>query len=234
MKENKTEKIVFLLFLTIGLLFLIIGTVICIKTFNYSDKIETIGIISRMIPYTDNDDTNYNVYVRYRVDGEYYDSKLTGYSSSYKVGKKIKIYYHKDNVYKIGVKSLDILMLLFPGLGLIFVCVGGIPLIIKSNKKKAEKKLKEIGTRIDATYVETVTNSTYTVNGKSPYNIICEWDDPSDNKKYIFKSKNIWINPESIINEKNIKTFSVYIDMNNKRKYIVDIDELFNNIIDLR
>ena len=35
-------------------------------------------------------DTNYNVYVRYRVDGKDYDSKLNGYSSSYKVGKEIR------------------------------------------------------------------------------------------------------------------------------------------------
>lgn len=235
MTENKTEKIVFLLFLVLGLLFLAIGIVICIKTFDYQGKVETTGIISQMVPYTDSDgDTSYNVYVKYRVDGEEYNSKLSGYFSSYYVGKEIKIYYDKNNVNNISAKSLDMLMLLFPGFGLIFVCIGGIPLIIKSNKKKQEKKLREFGTRIDAVYIETTINNAYSVNGRLPYNIICEWDNPADNKKYIFKSKNLWINPESLIAEKNIKTFSVYIDMNNMHKYVIDVDELCNDIIDLR
>ncbi len=235
MKENKTEKIIFIVFLIMGLLFLGIGTVICIKTFDYSGKIETTGIISQIVPYTDSDgDIKHNVYVKYRVNGEDYNSKLNGYSSSYHVGKKIKIYYYENNINRIGVKSLDMLMLLFPGFGIIFTCIGGIPLIVKSNKKKQEKKLKEFGTRINAVYIETIINDSYTVNGRTPYYIICEWDNPTDNKKYIFKSKNLWINPETIIAEKNIKTFSVYVDMNNMHKYIVDVDELFNDIIDLR
>ena len=50
---------------------------------------------------------------------------------------------------------------------------------------------------------------------------------------YIFKSKNIWINPENIIKEKNIKQFPVYID-NNKKKYTIDIEFLTKNIVDLR
>ncbi len=42
----------------------------------------------------------------------------------------------------------------------------------------------------------------------------------------MFKSRNIWSNPEDIIEEKNIKQFPVYIDKNNKKKYFVDIDIL--------
>ena len=95
------------------------------------------------------------------------------------------------------------------------------------------KKLKENGELIYANYVETVLNTSYRVNGKCPYNIICEWNNPLDNNKYIFKSKNIWINPENIIEEKNIKQFPVYID-NNKKKYTIDIESLTKNIVDLR
>ncbi len=54
-----------------------------------------------------------------------------------------------------------------------------------------------------------------------------------DNKKYIFKSKNIWINPENIIEQRNIKQFPIYIDNSNKKKYVIDIDSLTENIVDL-
>lgn len=40
------------------------------------------------------------------------------------------------------------------------------------------------------------------VNGRNPYNIICEWNNPLNGEKYKFKSKNIWKNPERIIEEK--------------------------------
>ena len=36
----------------------------------------------------------------------------------------------------------------------------------------------------------------------------------------------IWTNPENIIEERNITQFPVYIDKNNKMKYVIDIDIL--------
>ena len=53
-------------------------------------------------------------------------------------------------------------------------------------------------------------------------------DTINDSKKYIFKSKNIWINPENTIIERNIKQFPVYINRNDIKKYFVDID-IFEN-----
>ena len=73
----------------------------------------------------------------------------------------------------------------------------------------------------------------YSVNGKFPYNIICEWNNSADNKKYIFKSKNIWINPENLMEEKNIKIFPVYINLNDKKQYFLDVDSLTEDIVDL-
>ena len=52
--------------------------------------------------------------------------------------------------------------------------------------------------------------------------------------KYIFKSKNIWLNPEHIIEERNIKEFPIYLDNKNKKKYVIDIDSLTENVVDLR
>ncbi len=105
---------------------------------------------------------------------------------------------------------------------------------MKINKRKSEKNLRESGEVIYANYVETVLNTRYTVNGRHPYNIICEWNNSLDNKKYIFKSKNIWMNPKNIIEERNIKQFPIYIDKNNKKKYVIDIDSLKEEVVDLR
>lgn len=86
---------------------------------------------------------------------------------------------------------------------------------------------------IHAEYVETILNRSYSVNGRHPYNIICKWDNPVDNKKYIFKSDNIWTNPEDIINERNVKTFPVYINRDKIKDYVVDIQQIEENVVDL-
>ena len=207
MKENKLENLIWIIFASIGAIFVIIGIAVFGSIFNYENKIDTVGIITEISPYYSNNkyDRNYEVYVSYIVDGKEYESKLNSYSSSFYEGKEIDIYYDKYNPNIIGVKSLDLLFLIFPGIGLIFLIMGVTGILVKISKKKSEKDLKENGELIYANYVETVLNTSYRVNGKCPYNIICEWDNTLDNKKYIFKSKNIWINPENIIKEKGYK-----------------------------
>ena len=236
MKENKVENLMWVIFAIIGALFTVIGLVVSGNVFNYKNKVDTTGIITDITSYRDDNDNNrsHEVYVSYTVDGKKYESKLNGYSFTFYEGKEINIYYDKNNPSKIGNKSLDLLILMFPGLGMIFLILGVKGILVKAKKSKDEKNLKENGELIYADYVETVLNTLYAVNGKSPYNIICEWSNPLDSKKYIFKSNNIWINPKSIIEERNIKQFPVYINRENIEKYVIDIDVLTENIIDLR
>lgn len=49
----------------------------------------------------------------------------------------------------------------------------------------------------------------------------------------MLKRKNIWVNPKNFIEEKNINTFPVYINLANKKQYFIDIDSLTENVIDL-
>lgn len=103
----------------------------------------------------------------------------------------------------------------------------------KARDNLIKKQLRENGEIIYAKYLDTKINRSYSVNNIYPYNIICEWNNPQDNKKYIFKSENIWFNPENIIQERNIKTFPVYINKNKIEEYLVDIENISENVIDL-
>ncbi|MBQ4032928.1 MAG: hypothetical protein II620_03100, partial [Paludibacteraceae bacterium] len=75
-----------------------------------------------------------------------------------------------------------------------------------------------------AKYVETVINDKVTVFGSHPYNIVCEWKDPS-NKKYRFTSEDLWKDPQRKILEKNISNFEVKIDKTNMKNYQVKVPE---------
>ena len=125
MKIRTLENLIWILFFIIGLLFTVIGAVIGVNTLNYENKVDTMGTITRIEYYTDIDgDRLENVYVSYYVEQKQYESKLTGYSSDFYEGKEINIYYDKNNPNEIGVKSLDLLFLIFPGIGLIFLIIG--------------------------------------------------------------------------------------------------------------
>ena len=191
MKENKIENLIWTIFASIGAIFVIIGLAVFGSIFNYENKVDTVGTITGISSYYSgtNHNRNHEVYVSYTVDGKEYESRLNSYSSSFYEGKEIDIYYDKDNPNKIGVKSLDLLFLIFPGIGLIFFIIGGTGILVKINKRKSEKKLKENGELIYANYVETVLNTSYRVNGKCPYNIICEWNNTLDSKKYPFHGR---------------------------------------------
>lgn len=230
MKEKSTERTIWLGFCFIGLLIFIFGTIDAIDTFNYNNKIDTTGTITRI---ESNNDDEYDVYVYYRVNGEYYESLLNGYSSSYYEGKKIEIYYDQDNPNKIGVKSLDLLFLMFPGFGLLFFIIGAIGIFHLIKKSSIEKKLKVNGTLIYATYIDTTQYLGYKVKGKSPYLITCGYFSSEKGKPYIFKSNYIWDNPENIIKEKNITEIPVYIDSRNIKYYYVDVDAILKDTSDL-
>lgn len=200
------------------------------------NRVTTTGIITEIRTYTyGDDDTDYRVYVLYEAGSVIYKSRLNTYMSSFYEGKEIEIYYNRNNPSQIGmIDSFDIIMLsVFSGFGMLFCSIGLIGLYLPINKRKELKKLKENGEHIYAKYVETRLNTLYSVNGIHPYNIICEWDNPEDNKKYIFKSENIWQNPERVILERNIDMFPVYINRKNIKKYIVDIEKIEENVVDL-
>lgn len=234
MKASKAENLIWIIFGSIGIVFVIVGIVLFSYIFNYENKIETKGVITNISSYKKSNGERANdVYVSYYVDGKKYESKLNGYSSSFKEGKEIDIYYDKDNPNEIGSKSINLVFLVFPAIGIIFIIISGIGIYFKIKNKNLEKKLKENGTVIYANYIETIVNTGYSVNGRNPYNIICEWNNPEDNKKYILKSKNIWVNPEFLITQKNIKTLPVYINMKNKNQYVIDINSLTENVVDL-
>ena len=225
MKGDKALKFLWGTFTTMGAIIVIIGLIVFFSVcINYKNKVDTVGIII---------DTGNETTVSYSVEGEEHESSFSGYSSSFHVGDEIEIYYDKDDVNKIGSKSLDLLYLILPGIGSIFLLIGVIGLAFLLHKKRKERTLRESGKLVYATYSETILNVNVRVNGRYPYNIIVEWNNPEDGKKYLLKSKNIYFNPEMLIEERNIKTFPVYINPNNKKQYFVDVDILNEDVVDL-
>lgn len=230
--------------LIFGLFFGLLGVGVVIPNMvNDEDKVETIGVISKITPYRDREisiyydadghrstrehyEVTYDVYVTYEVDGKEMCSELNESRPGFYEGKEITIYYDRNNPQKIGTKALDIATLVFLGGGwfLFAIGVGGLFNCIK--KEKMKKRARNFGEIIYATYIESVMNTLISEKGRHPYYITCEWINPIDNKRYLFKSDNIWLNPRSLIEDEGISTFPVYINMSNMKEYFVDISDL--------
>lgn len=222
---NKKINRLYILFLIIGIIITSIGLYTAIKTLDNSNKVDTIGTITSIV--STSSDTP-DVYVTYNVDGKRYTSVMRGYSSTFYEGKKIDIYYMKNDPNTIGSKKLELLLLLIPFMGLIFLLIGGTNIFkIISNKKKKERLIKT-GTKIEATYLETTTNFHVNILGRNPSNIICEYDDPISKNTYRFKSERLWYDPSLYISDCEIETFTVYVNKDNMKDYYVDIEELID------
>ena len=222
---NKKINRLYIAFLIIGIIITSIGLYTSVIMLDNSNKVDTIGTITSIVS-TSNDTPD--VYVTYNVDGKRYTSVMRGYSSTFYEGKKIDIYYMKNDPNTIGSKKLELLLLLLPFIGLIFLLIGGINIFkIISNKKKKERLIKT-GIKIAATYIETTTNFNLRVLGRNPSNIICEYDDPISKNTYRFKSERLWYDPSLYISDCEIETFTVYVNKNDMKDYYVDIEELID------
>lgn len=222
---NKKINRLYIAFLIIGIIITSIGLYTSVKTLDSSNKVDTIGTITSIV--STSSDTP-DVYVTYNVDGKRYTSVMRGYSSTFYEGKRIDIYYMKNDPNIIGNKKLELLILLLPFIGLIFLLIGGINIFkIISNKKKKERLIKT-GIKIETTYIDTNTNFNLRVLGRNSSNIICEYDDPISKNTYRFKSERLWYDPSLYISDCEIETFTVYVNKNDMKDYYVDIEELID------
>ncbi len=227
MNPHKTEKLIAIIFAIVGIVLIMVSLGLYMLT-TYKNNEATKAVITKIETYGRGDDQSHIVTVTYQVDGKTYETNLNSWSSDWYESKEIEVYYDVNNPYKVQAKEMMYLGPLITGiLGTEFTLFSVAYLIFTSNKRNI--KLKENGMLVNAKYIKTEINNNYSVNGANPYNVYCSAINPETGEECVYKSKNIWENPETIINEKNITSIPVYVDSKKKNKYYVDIDSVINN-----
>lgn len=215
-----------IIFVLIGGGFLFIGLFFGLSGLDFEENArETLGTITKIETYRDSDDEiRHTAYVSYAANGETYNQSLSYYSSSMYEGKKIKVYYDPGIPSKIQVEGENSFKLIIGIFGGVFVLIGIVVTVYQIKKLIDQKKLIQMGERIYANIVDVTENMSYTVNNRHPYVITCEWNGPDG--IVVFKSQNIWDDPQPIIDTYNITTMSVYIDRENPKKYFMSLENL--------
>ena len=230
MKRNQTISVGTVVFLIIGIVLFTVGIVMTMNTFNDAGREETTATIIHIETYSTGRNRHWNTYVRYEVDGQLLEGKLRSYSSSYFVGKEITILYDINDPSQITAKGTRFIVLLMPFMGLVFGGIGFWSLFAPRIKHRRKESFRENGITIHASYTGTEVNPSYAVNGRHPYRITCRWRDPEDGTERIFRSENLWQDPSDQIESRHITTFTVYMDPNKKKRYVMDLDPIMEEV----
>ncbi len=174
--------------------------------------------------------TTYAPVVHFQIpDGRIIEliSDISSYPPSFTMGETVGVYYLPSQPKQARIDSFFSLWGVgasIGGMGLVFCLTSFFMFLIsRLNKRKAEY-LKRNGQAVQATYQGVEINSSFTVNGRSPYRVVTHWKNPVTGELHIFKSENLWYNPADHLKEHQYIT--VYLELSNPKKYWVDTSVL--------
>ena len=232
--HKRVSYLTLIILLIIAITAVVISSIIYYaSSYNEKNKVYTTATISKIEEIKDENTTEIThlTYVKYSIGKKTYEAKINYYDESYVVGQEINIYYYKDDHTKAGTEEGEHISIISLNVSIVFLVITIIAIIIKyrGNKKEKEKHFtipKENFMTIQAKYVETLINADVTVFGNHPYNIICEWRNPVDKKRYRFVSEDLWKSPQRKILEKSITTFEINLDKTNVENYEMIIPDI--------
>jgi hypothetical protein len=226
--KKDVSGIIGVIFSTIGVILLVVGIFISIKSLDFQkNAVKGTAVIENIDPgnSTRKHYSSGSASVKYTVDGKVYHSRLNEYSSGMYIGQKVEIYYDPNipshmQTSNGWIDALEILIVL----GSVFSIIGFVQLFVQMKKKNLKQNLLSYGELVYADTEEISKNSHLSVNGENPYRITCKWLDSSSGVCYTYISENFWQLTKAITDAKKIP---VYIDRQKPRKkYYVALDEI--------
>jgi hypothetical protein len=190
----------------------------------------TQGTVVALLPrYSNNNgSTTYSPVVRFN-DGSR-DIQFTSSSSSnppgYNTGESVPVLYLESNPANAKIDSFFSLWggsLIIGILGGAFLLLGCGLIYLPLQRARADDRLVHEGMPVQARFQSVQFMSNISVNGRSPYRVLAQWQDPRTSRVHVFSSHNLWFDPTSYISQKEIR---VFMDRGNPKSYYVDLSFL--------
>jgi uncharacterized protein DUF3592 len=152
------------------------------------------------------------------------DGDVGGSSARYAPGDTVSIVYDPKNPHKAMVKHS---IWWAPSASLVltvrFLGIGSRMLVGQAHRRQLVAWLRLHGQRVETDYLRLELNRSLEINRKHPFQIVCQWNDQAHNVMHVFKSDDLWFNPEPYI---HTKTLTVLVDPADYRRYWVSTDFL--------
>ncbi len=150
------------------------------------------------------------------------ESRVGSNPPAYQVGERVEMLYRTGQSHEARIKGFVSLWLgtVITGvIGVLFFGVGLGILLYQRIKGARGEALRSYGRPIQARYEGVERNTRVRVNGRCPYVIVAQWQDPVSKAVHLFQSDNLWFNPEEYVHTKGV---TVYIDPKDPGKYHMD------------
>lgn len=183
------------------------------------------GTVVELVRSRSSDSTSYYPVVVFKdAQGRQVEFRSSSGSNppSYNRGESVVVLYEPaspENAKIQGFFSLWGGATIVGGLGVVFGLVGGGMLVAGAMKKRNREGLQKNGVQVHAKFESVEQNTSLKVNGRSPYQIVCQWQHPQTKEVHLFRSDNLWFDPSDHIPG---DTVPVLVDESNLKKYWVD------------
>jgi hypothetical protein len=168
--------------------------------------------------------------VRFTPAGGATPIEFTSSSSSsppeYAVGETVPVLYDPQQPFDArldGTFSNYGVSLIFGLFGAIFGSIGIGFVITWIVKRKRRAEVLARGTPVSARFIGVERNTSIKVNGRSPWRIVCQWQNPSTGNIHVFKSDDIWFDPSAHVSGDLLR---VLILPDKPHCYMVDVSFL--------
>jgi hypothetical protein len=155
-----------------------------------------------------------------------FDSGAGSNPPRYTVGDKVAVLYQPANPYQAKIDSFFSLWegpLILAGMGSVFFLIGAGIMLATRVRKRADDRLMHEGLPVEADFQQVDINTALSVNGRHPFRVLAQWQDPTTSRIHVFTSHNLWFDPSKYITQKQIR---VYVDRANPTRYYVDLSFL--------
>jgi len=189
----------------------------------------TEGTVVELVRSRSTDATTYAPHVTF-TDAQGRTHAFTSRTSSnppaYHAGETVRVLYRSGSPEQARIDGFFSLWggaLIVGVLGGVFVLAGLGMVLVPLLKKRRAARLRNTGRRIEAAFQGVEHNTSLTVNGRHPFCVISQWQNPATSRIHVFRSDNLWFDPSDYITRAQIP---VYIDPANPGRYHVDLSFL--------
>lgn len=147
-------------------------------------------------------------------------------SPSYRRGERVTVLYRPQAPQDARIDSFGGLWagsLITGGMGFLFTLVTGGFWFVRARRAKLEEWMRANGRSVEADYTGVIRDTSFKVNGRSPWRITAQWQDPAGGRLHLFESKRLWFDPEPFIAGDRI---TVLIDPRNPKRHVFDLSFL--------